>query len=104
MFGLNPMELMIVGAVAVLLFGSKLPSVARSMGQSMMQFKRGMHELHDEVNYAGAGSRATPKVKHYHEIDDRDESTAPKFEPPKFEPPSAEPSAAEPSTAEPTAG
>ncbi|MEX0713683.1 MAG: twin-arginine translocase TatA/TatE family subunit, partial [Pirellulales bacterium] len=46
MFGLNPMELMIVGAVAVLLFGSKLPSVARSMGQSMMQFKRGMHELH----------------------------------------------------------
>ncbi|HXT58703.1 MAG TPA: twin-arginine translocase TatA/TatE family subunit, partial [Pirellulales bacterium] len=45
MFGLNPMELMIVGAIAVLLFGNKLPSVARSLGKSMTEFKKGISEF-----------------------------------------------------------
>jgi len=45
MFGLNPVELMIVGAVAVLLFGSRLPSVARSLGKSMTEFKKGLREI-----------------------------------------------------------
>ena len=44
MFGLNPMELMIVGVVAVLLFGNKLPSLARSLGKSMTEFKKGISE------------------------------------------------------------
>ena len=42
MFGLNPMELIIIGAVAVLLFGSRLPRVARSLGKSMTEFKKGL--------------------------------------------------------------
>jgi len=88
MFGLNPMELMIVGAVAVLLFGNKLPGVARSLGKSMTEFKKGISDIHEEVRSAGSSSSSRPsqQVSHYHEIDDREEATAPKFEPPAAEP------------------
>jgi sec-independent protein translocase protein TatA len=85
MFGLNPMELLIVGGVAILLFGSRLPSVAKSLGQSMNAFKKGMHELQEDVSTSGSSSKSSGSSR-YHEIDDRDESTAPKFEPPAREP------------------
>jgi len=43
-FGLGPMEFLIVGIVVLLLFGSRLPGVMRSLGQSITQFKVGMNE------------------------------------------------------------
>ncbi len=52
MFGIGPMEMVIVGIVAVLLFGSRLPSVARSLGKSMTEFKKGMREFESEMNSA----------------------------------------------------
>jgi sec-independent protein translocase protein TatA len=45
MFGMGPMELLIVLVVALLLFGNRLPSVARSLGRSMVEFKKGMNEV-----------------------------------------------------------
>lgn len=42
MFGLGPMELAIVGVVAILLFGKKLPEVARGLGRSFHEFKQGL--------------------------------------------------------------
>lgn len=47
MIGLGPMELCIVGAVALLLFGNRLPSVCRSLGQSMFELKKGLNEAID---------------------------------------------------------
>lgn len=44
MFGLGPTEILIVGIVAVLLFGRNLPSVARAAGQSIQEFKRGIRD------------------------------------------------------------
>lgn len=88
MFGLSPVELMVVGVVAVLLFGSKLPSVARSLGKSMGEFKKGMEDLKNEMHQAES---RPAQVRRYHEIDDRDEATAPKFEPPTSEPTLEEP-------------
>ena len=49
MFGLSPVELLVIGGLAVLLFGSRLPSVARSLGKSMTEFKRGLTDIQDEV-------------------------------------------------------
>lgn len=49
MFGLGPMELAIVGVIAVLLFGNRLPSVAKSIGKSFNSFKQGLHEIEDEA-------------------------------------------------------
>ena len=44
MFGIGIWELLIVLAVVLLIFGTRLPSLARSMGKSITEFKRGMHE------------------------------------------------------------
>ena len=42
-------EMLICGAIAVLLFGSRLPSVARNLGSSIMNFKKGFKEAELEV-------------------------------------------------------
>ena len=49
MFGIGTTELLIIGILAVILFGNRLPSVARSLGKSLNEFKKGMRELEDEM-------------------------------------------------------
>ncbi len=43
MFGIGHTELMVVALVALLLFGNRVPSVMRSLGQSLHEFRRGLH-------------------------------------------------------------
>ncbi|GEM_PF-1061867 len=46
----GPGELLIIFAIVLLLFGgSKLPQVARSMGQAMRAFKEEAHKLKSEI-------------------------------------------------------
>lgn len=45
MFGIGIWQLLILLAIVLLLFGSRLPSLARSLGQSITEFKKGMKEL-----------------------------------------------------------
>jgi sec-independent protein translocase protein TatA len=42
-------EISIIGLVAVLMFGSKLPSIARNFGKAIPSFKRGITEGQKEV-------------------------------------------------------
>ena len=48
MMGLSAVHMLIFGIVAILLFGNRLPSVARSLGRSLVEFKKGMNELETE--------------------------------------------------------
>lgn len=48
MFGLGVVEMGVVGCVAVLLFGGRLPKLARSVGQSVVEFRRGFLEVEKE--------------------------------------------------------
>lgn len=81
MFGAHPMEMLIVGIIALLLFGKRLPEVARSLGKGITEFKKGVRGIEDEVD--SSSSRPSPRPA----AQDRPvETTAPKFEPPKFEP------------------
>ncbi len=98
MFGMGPSELMIVGIIAVLLFGRKLPEVAKSLGSSYREFRKGLNELQSQVNVrdlysTSSSSSSSPKSSYsnpspstYGDFDDHTEATAPKFEPPPCEP------------------
>jgi sec-independent protein translocase protein TatA len=46
------------GIVAVILFGSRLPSVARSFGKSIVEFKKGMQDIESEVKAICPGYRS----------------------------------------------
>jgi sec-independent protein translocase protein TatA len=62
MFGIGPAEMVIVLILAVILFGNRLPSVARSLGKSMVEFKKGMRDFEDEVKnsiYSDPPNRVT---------------------------------------------
>lgn len=48
-FNLGPMETVIILAVALLVFGGRLPDVARSLGRSFTQFKRGLRDIEEDV-------------------------------------------------------
>jgi sec-independent protein translocase protein TatA len=46
---LSPMDMLVVGIIAIMLFGNRLPEVARSLGRSMSEFKKGMQDVESEV-------------------------------------------------------
>lgn len=48
MFSGGPWELIIIGGIVLLLFGSRLPSAAKSLGQSFSAFKKGIKEGADD--------------------------------------------------------
>lgn len=47
-FGVNPMELAIVGGIILLLFGNRLPGLMRSLGRSVVEFKHGAREIEED--------------------------------------------------------
>ena len=98
MFGLSPVELIVIGSIAVLLFGSRLPNVARSMGKSVTEFKKGIRGIEEDMDVTSSGRRVSSSY-----ADDRDEPTVPKFEPPKSEP-KDETASSEPPPSEPAHG
>jgi sec-independent protein translocase protein TatA len=51
MFGVGQTELLILLGIALLLFGgSRIPSLARSLGKSITEFKKGVQGIEEEVN------------------------------------------------------
>lgn len=85
MFGIGTWEMMVVMVIALLLFGKNLPQVARGLGKGMMEFKKGLAGLDDEIQTASSRSPSTPQSRPL-ASEERDEAVAPKFEPPKYEP------------------
>jgi sec-independent protein translocase protein TatA len=59
---LGSQEILLIFVAIVLLFGAtKLPELARSMGRSMGEFKRGQYEVEKELSDI-KGSTATPNT------------------------------------------
>ncbi len=59
----GPLELFIVAAIVLLLFGNRLPSVMRSMGRGIVEFKKGVQGIEDEVEDAGKKIEEAGKKK-----------------------------------------
>ena len=48
-FGLGTTELLVIGVIGLLLFGSRLPMVGRNIGKSITEFKKGMKDASEEL-------------------------------------------------------
>jgi sec-independent protein translocase protein TatA len=76
-------EMIIVLIIAVLLFGKRLPEVGRSLGRGIIEFKKGIRGIEDEIESA---TREPTKGSYYDDRQDSGQPTAPDFEPPSSEP------------------
>lgn len=56
-------EVIIVGFIALLLFGNRLPSVMRSLGKSVTEFKKGVNGIEEDIDTAAtADKKPAPPV------------------------------------------
>jgi sec-independent protein translocase protein TatA len=53
MFGLpGHLEFLILALLALLLFGNRLPSVMRSLGRGIVEFKKGVQGIEEDIDGA----------------------------------------------------
>ena len=49
-FGIGITEMVLLAIVAVMLFGGRLPEVAKQLGESYVQFRRGLDDIKSSIN------------------------------------------------------
>ena len=54
-------ELFIILAIGLLLFGKRLPEVGRSLGKGIVEFKRGLKDIGEEIETESNKSGSKPK-------------------------------------------
>ncbi|MEM6561576.1 MAG: twin-arginine translocase TatA/TatE family subunit [Planctomycetota bacterium] len=52
LFSLGPAEMIALAGLGLLLFGKRLPEVGRGVGQAIVQFKKGLKDVEDDVDDA----------------------------------------------------
>ena len=84
LFGFLPhlgmQEILIILAIGVLLFGRKLPEVGRYLGKGIVEFKKGLKGMEDDVEGSVAKSGSEPAAMEPPRPPQRVAATAPKFQ------------------------
>jgi len=57
--GLGTSEMIFLGLLAILLFGERLPEVARTWGKKFVEFKRSVQGIQDELRSAALSATST---------------------------------------------
>ena len=58
-FGFSGWEIIVVLFVIVLLFGNRLPGLMRSLGQGVVEFKKGVRGIEEEDEASASGEKKT---------------------------------------------
>ena len=83
--GIGYQELLLIAVVAVLLFGKRLPEVARTVGSSYQQFRKGLHEMTSSIKldeFDDPNDASNSSTSFSSDVDDYDETPAPRFDKP----------------------
>ena len=81
MFGtIGPWEIVLILGVALLIFGGRLPQIGKNLGRGIVEFKKGLKGIEDDVEGAGEESakqlkEAQAKIKE-EKSEDKQKSTA----------------------------
>ncbi len=59
-FGLSPMSVVVLLLLGVLLFGRKLPEMGKYLGKGIVEFKKGLRGMEDEIDAGRAAPRQDP--------------------------------------------
>ena len=59
----GPLAYVVLAAIAFLLFGNRLPSVMRSLGRSVVEFKKGVAGIEDDLEEAVNDVETKAKAK-----------------------------------------
>ena len=78
-FSLGAQEMIVLLVIGVLLFGRKLPEVGRYLGKGIVEFKKGMKGLEDELDSSASARPEAPALEQPRPPQ-RVMTTAPKFE------------------------
>ena len=67
----SPWQLILVMIILLVLFGSKLPTMARNIGRGVVEFKKGVAGIEDEID--DEIKKSKKKTKKKAEADDEEE-------------------------------
>lgn len=73
------MEWVIILVVGIVIFGRKLPDVGRYLGKSIVEFKKGIKGIEDDVDISNL-TRSEPSATEAPKPPQRVAASAPKFE------------------------
>ena len=92
MFGLGPFEFILIGFVAVMLYGKQLPDVGLKVGKSLAELRRQWSTISRELDVTGEiknchGQTRTGSRRLSSQFDDEENvPTSPTFDPPSSSP------------------
>ncbi len=70
-------EWIVIVIVALLLFGKRLPEVMRSMGRGIVEFKKGIKGIEDEIEQESSSRAPTPPANSEHRAPDDPQKITP---------------------------
>ena len=62
-------EFLVVAFVALLIFGNRLPSVMKSLGKSVTEFKKGVAGIEDDLDTAVTADKKPAATTTAHDLD-----------------------------------
>ena len=92
MFCLGPLELMVIGVIAVMLYGKQLPDVGLKVGKSLAELRRQWSTISRDLDVTGEiksrqGQAHTDTRRLSSQCDDEESAqTSPAFDPPTSSP------------------